>query len=219
MKALLFKRYLELVHNKVKLVLFFILPTMYFLLTIYFDVPIKKIAIYCPLFVSLLHVFVFWNPEDIVLCGNLIFTPLTTKKIWLINAISSAVGYYIYCCLIFAISICVHCIYFNLFIPFSHLLYSMLNVVLAIGITVFSSLSNIENTLIKQWIASLGSLFNMFSFIFFLFLHHYFPAELRVIIFFNIIGIILFIFALTLNMKINNEKILCFSDNIYIIGR
>lgn len=218
MNALIFKRYLELIHNKIRLISFFILPIICFLLTIYFDVPIKKIAIYCPLYVSLLHVFVFWNQENIVLSSNLIFTPLTAKRIWLINAIFSAIGYYIYCYLIFVISICIYCRFFNLFIPFLYLFYGALNVVPAIGITVFSTLSNIENKLIKQWIASLGSLFNMFSFVFFLCLHHYFPVTTKVVVFLNIIGIILFIFALILNIKIDNEKILCFSDNIYIIG-
>ncbi len=219
MNALIFKKYLEIVNNKLRLTSFFILPIICFFSTLYFNIPMEKVAFYCPLCVSLLHILVFWNQENIVLSGNLIFTPLTPQKVWLTNAIFPTVTYYIYCSIVFIISICVYCVHFNLSIPFQCLFYGVLNIIPAIGITVFSTLSNIENTTLKQWIAAPSSLLNLFSFIVFLYLYDYFPTDLIILAFLNIIGIILFVIALMLNKKVNNENVLYFSDNTLIVGK
>lgn len=72
-----------------------------------------------------------------------------------------------YCYILLILSISMYCLCFNLSIPFSCLFYGLLNIIPAIGITVFSTLSNIQNTRIKQWIAAPISLLNVFSFMFF----------------------------------------------------
>jgi hypothetical protein len=93
-----------------------------------------------------------------------------------------------------------------------HAFYGILNLFLVISLTLSSTLANIENTFIKQWLAAPFSLLGLFSLPALLFLNTYLPITIFFILILFLSSIIILSFALLINIRISNEKILTSTD-------
>lgn len=160
----------------------------------------------------------FWSQENFYLSGDIVFTPLTPKKAWIINSLITSVSYYIYTCVCNILSVVFYNSMYSLSIPKEYIIYGFLNLIPVVGITLFSTLSNVENTPIKQWVAAPVSLISLTFFIMLLFFHEFFPVNFYSILFLKFFGIILILLAFIINNKISNEKMMAFSDKLLSIS-
>lgn len=151
-KALIWKRYIEMKRSK-KLLIFLILPIIAFFIFHFFKMPTDKIYFYFGLVMTSIGFFLHWNPENIVYSGYLLVTPLTSRKSWIQNALIVTLSGYTYSYTVMIIlSSIMNLIFKSNYINFNLIFLGIVNLPLAFALILSNTLCNVDYSLFKQYL-------------------------------------------------------------------
>lgn len=151
-KALIWKRYIEMKRSK-KLLLFLSLPIIAFFIFHFLEMPIEKVYFYFGLVMTNIGFFLHWNPENIVYSGYLLVTPLTSRKSWVQNALIVTLSGYIYSYTVMIIlSSIMSLVFKSNYINFNLAFLGIINLPLAFALILSNTLCNVDYSLFKQYL-------------------------------------------------------------------
>ena len=151
-KALIWKRYIEMKRSK-KLLLFLSLPIIAFFIFHFLEMPIEKVYFYFGLVMTNIGFFLHWNPENIVYSGYLLVTPLTSRKSWVQNALIVTLSGYIYSYTVMIIlSSIMNLVFKSNYINFNLAFLGIINLPLAFALILSNTLCNVDYSLFKQYL-------------------------------------------------------------------
>ncbi|QOR36625.1 hypothetical protein IMX26_07410 [Clostridium sp. 'deep sea'] len=113
MKAILWKKYLNIKKNKVKTLLFLLMPIVYFILNTIKEININTTIAYFPFICTLLSNLCNWSLEDLVYTEVILTSKINIKSIWKANHLFIAIAGYCYSLTVLFIAVITSSILYN----------------------------------------------------------------------------------------------------------
>ena len=207
-KALIWKRYIEMKRSK-KLLIFLALPIIAFFIFNFFKMPVEKIYFYFGLVMTIIGFFLHWNPENIVYSGYLLVTPLTSRKSWIQNALIVTLSGYLYSyTVMIMLSSIMSLIFKSDYINFNLAFLGIVNLPLAFALILSNTLCNVDYSLFKQYLQIPFTLVCIVLIALMFFYHKILPVELNWILLSLVLAaVLIIIMCFVINRKENSEAL------------
>lgn len=214
-KALIWKKYIELKNIKLKLLVFLIIAPACFIGLCFLEIPHEQVVFYFAVVLQPLVLMSHWNLEDFAYSGIALITPLSPKRSWIVNSLIMSINGYLYSFITLLIGSSVYrLITGHEYVNPIYFLYSLFTFSTVVALTISATLHFVDNSLAKQWIQVPFSLFGISLIFLLIFAPYILPIGLvgiviNIITSFAIIG-----FCLLLNHNIKNEVVFINSEKI-----
>lgn len=216
MNALLWKKYKWFARNKKNTIYFFIVPIVVLLSMFFLNKNHDIVTFYFPFIVTILGMlFDSTDIENIVHKEFTMYTPITLKKCWIMNAVISWSTRLIYSVGLFILGyLAYNLIYGGFYTSFFILLKGIINGFAAFGVILFSSQCEVDFTIWKQYLSFMwGSAAILWIFILDK-SSSVFPTSFAFSVCLLTFSLILIILALSINKNINTEKFIKSLENV-----
>ncbi|MCB2362193.1 hypothetical protein [Clostridium estertheticum] len=158
MNALLWKKVNEMKQNKYRMGALIIVPILFLVILLINKRQLRYIVSYFPLMIILLNAVIMFSIEDLVMSEIIFATRLSIKKIWEFNIFIITISGYIYSNIILLVYILINGLgsisigdFFN----------NLFCIVIGCGLIGFSTLHLSDYSTVKQWVSSIGAVFNL----------------------------------------------------------
>jgi hypothetical protein len=208
MRALVWKKAIEFKNNKIRSILFFVMPILYLIFLRFYCKDIAIVAFYMPIICTYLCIFLGHNLEDMAYESTLLLTPVTPKRRWIANSLIISVSSYLwsgFCLIIWACT-------FHL--SYRPVVFSLLNLLAPFALVLSVTLYCVDYSKLKQWLQVPFGVSGIVLFFMLCICPDILPHNEKGLLLGWVLSLLIVVFCLLLNRKSTPEDLVINTDNM-----